>query len=517
MAERRIGVVWLVNWLAETHCSPNHATQACIVVDERHAGQYVCAVNNIARDYGLRPDMRLADARALVPDLNITHFDPIQDQRRFRLCMDWAGRFTPWVGEMEVLTGRNLALDLTGCGHLFGGERKLAERIISALKKRGITARIAIANTPGAAWALAHYGAHSITILPTGQEHSAVLDLPVASLRLSPEMIALCRKLGFAKVKMLLALPRADIRRRLDAEILKRLEQALGDQGEAISPARPLPLFSCEKSLPQPVIELATLGHYLTPLVDSLCAKLRAAGRGAKRVDLRLTYTGNRYFGHAFYLAQPITHASHILRLLTDRLTQLQNQFDATLGVEEIVLSAPQTAPLGGVQASLDSLAPHQKHILGRAFFALCDRLGERLGHDHVLRLVPQASYIPEQAVQAIPSLQLEAVPTYDTAAPRERPIILLSHAEPIEVIADVPDGPPRRFRWRRRLYTVVKAQGPERLAPAWWQTGGAKQQRIRDYFRLEDDNGYRFWLYRDGLYDAAIKPPIWYMHGFFA
>ncbi len=516
MAERRILIIWLENWVADIHCPADLRAEAFGVTQSRQGGDYLADVNLAARQCGLRPDMRLTDARALVPNLKTTCFDSVLSQRLLKLCVQWATRFTPWVGQME---DHDLVLDITGCAHLFGGERRLTARIMAALAKRHINARIAVAGTIGAAWALAHYGSEPITLLPLGQEREALRRLPPAALRLDATTLALCHKLGLSRIEILAKLPRNEIRRRIHPDALSRLDEAVGYKGEVVSPARPLPVYQCQQSLAQPITELETIQQYLSPLIAALCADLVAAGRGAKRVDLRLTATDGRQLGQSIYLSKPVALASHITRLFEDRLERLSHSLVVTYGIDDIYLCASQTVPLTARQSGfVDLLLSQNPTEIGQAFFALCDRLGERLGQTQLLRSVPHANHIPERAISFVPSLAVQTVPACDPATPDERPIIMLPRAEPVEVIADIPEGPPRRFRWRRRLYTVVRAQGPERLSPAWWQSiGQHKVGTTRDYFRVEDDNGHRFWVYRDALYTEAVAPPVWYMHGFFA
>lgn len=516
MAEHRILIIWLDNWLADIHCPADMRAQAFAVTESRQGGEYLADVNLPAYQAGLRSDMRLTDARTLLPDLKTTRLDPVLSQRLLKLCVQWANRFTPWVGQME---DHDLVLDITGCAHLFGGERQLAARIMAALAKRKISVRIAIAGTIGAAWALAHYGSEPLTLLPLGQEREALRRLPPAALRLQASTLALCHKLGLSRIELLAKLPRNEIRRRIHPDALSRLDEAIGYKGEVVSPARPLPIYHCRQSLAQPVTELETIQHYLAPLMTALCAQLQAAGRGAKRVDLRLTATDGRQLGQSVYLSKPVALASHITRLFEDRLERLSHSLVVTYGIDDIYLCASQTVLLTARQSGfVEVLLAQSPSEIGQAFFALCDRLGERLGQTRLLRSVPQASHIPERAISFVPSLALQTMPACDPATPDERPIIMLTRAEPVEVIADIPEGPPRRFRWRRRLYTVVCAQGPERLSPAWWQSiGQHKAENTRDYFRVEDDNGHRFWVYRDALYSEAVTPPVWYMHGFFA
>lgn len=516
MAERRILIIWLENWLADIHCPADFRAHPFAVTQSRQGGAYLADVNFAARQLGVYADMRLTDARALVPDLQTRTFDPVLSQRLLKICVQWANRFTPWVGQMP---NHDLVLDITGCAHLFGGERQLAERIRAALAKRHLAARIAIAGTIGTAWALAHYGSETVTLLPDGQEKEALRMLPPAALRLDAPTLALCRKLGFTRIEMLAQLPRNEIRRRIHPDVLSRLDEATGCTGEAVSPARPLPVFNCQQSIAQPITELSAIRYYLAPLVETLCAQLQADGRGAKRVDLKLTATDGRQLGQSIQLSKPIALASHILRLFEDRLERLNHSLVLTYGIDHIYLCASQAVPLMARQSGFSGLFSSQTSIeVGQAFFSLCDRLGERLGQSHLLRSVPCANHIPERAVSFVPFLGLPTVPECDPETPDERPIIMLPRAEPVEVIADIPDGPPRRFRWRRRLYTVVRAQGPERLAPAWWQNIGKQtEDTTRDYFRVEDDNGHRFWVYRDALYGERPVPPVWYMHGFFA
>ncbi len=575
--ERRFVVVWFSHWL--TDLLVRFEERPACVIEERALGAYLVAVNAAAQKAGLYLGQRLTEAEALVPALITRPMDQAQCRRQLHKMVRWANRFTPWVGHDPAAYG--LILDISGCAHLFGGERALLNHMLGQLQQHGISARAACAGTIGGAWALAHYARVTPVILPQGQEGEALMSLPVAALRIAAPTQKLCRQFGLDHVSDLLCQPRAALVQRLGAELIERLDQAMGHRPETLDPLRPPSRFWIVHMPVMPICERAALMHVLPQLVGKLMADLKRAGRGARRVEMRLWRTDHAMMSVCISLSQAVQLETHIMRVLSERLERVQLHLENDLAVERVDLLAVQTAPMAVVQSRLlQSTAPVWRHSLPRPLsrslprsFAqsaqlagLCDRLAARLGRP-VVRPLLQGRYMPEKAVRFIPAYS-ESSAQKPTQAIKEqendleaalrqgwlgaRPITLLPQAEQIDVISEIPEGAPRRFRWRRHLYEVAIVAGPERLSAEWWITAPRKNtalpdgghgmtdapnkntslndetprtdwaaltqgQRTRDYFRLEDVNGHRFWLYRDGLYARECTMPRWYMHGFFA
>lgn len=529
---RRIVALWFPHWAAEVIAFDYEAAQPFALIDKHKNVQRLIALNPVAQAAGLHMGMALADARALVPELKTAMADNRQAKAQLEKCAQWLQRYTPWVGhDTAVETPHGLAeygllMDVSGCAHLFGGERAMLADMAARLEKRGVSLRAAIAGTIGAAWGLARFSPTPITVLPEGQEAEAVLRLPPAALRIDNGHIDLCQRLGLETVAQLARFPRRDLTHRFGPLPVMRLEQALGQAGESLNPCLPPPHFLVQQNLAQGITQIEALADLLCGLCAQLAAQLHDEGQGAQRLDVTLTRSDNAVLALSLTLAHPSADAQHMARLFDERLGRLSRGFDAGYGIEQIRLTASRTAPIAPPQDAINLSGRLRQAAPVAALGHFYDRLISRLGPQTVLKPVPQASHIPERAVKlvsvlnAVPPPVLEAVPD-----PQTRPLFMLCAPEPIEVIAEIPEGAPYRFRWRRVLHEVIAAHGPERISPEWW-TGFMGEdttrhivhhnRHTRDYYRVEDRQGHRFWLYRDGLYDRETTMPRWFMHGVF-
>lgn len=529
---RRIVALWFPHWAADVASFDHDATQAFALIDKHKNAQRLVALNPAARAAGLHMGMALADARALVPELQTAMADIRQAKARLDKCAHWLQRYTPWVGhDTAVLTPHGLTeygllMDVSGCAHLFGGERAMLEDMAARFKKRRIGLRVAMAGTIGAAWGLARFSPTVITVLPEGQEAEAVLRLPPAALRLDNGHIDLCQRLGLETVAQLARFPRRDLTRRFGPLPVMRLEQALGQAGESLNPCLPPPHFLVQQNLAQGITQIEALAELLGGLCEKLATQLNDKGQGAQRLDVTLTRSDNAVLALSLTLAHPSADARHMARLFDERLGRVSRGVDAGYGIEQIRLTASRTAPIAPPQDAINLSGRLRQATPVAALGHFYDRLISRLGPQAVLKPIPQASHIPERAVKlvsvldTVPPPVLEAVPD-----PQTRPLFMLCAPEPIEVIAEIPEGAPYRFRWRRVLHEVIAAHGPERISPEWWvgfMGEGTSHQmahhnrHTRDYYRVEDRQGHRFWLYRDGLYDRETSTPRWFMHGVF-
>jgi protein ImuB len=530
---RRIVALWLPHWAAETARADYDAERPFALIDMHKNAQRLVGLNEAAGRAGLYPSMTLPDARALVPDMQTAMADPKDAAARLQKCAYWLQRYTPWIGEdtpvetADGLSDYGLLLDISGCAHLFGGERALLEDIRARLTAyrdgRVISVRAAIAGSIGAAWGLARFAATDLTIVPEGQDAEAVLTLPPAALRLKPQHIDLCQRLGLDTIAELARFPRADLTRRFGPEPVLRLEQALGQAGESLNPYLPPPQFLARKNLPQGVTQIEALTVLIGELCATLAAQLHEAGQGAQRLDVALTRSDNVVMALSLPLAHPSADAAHMLRLFEERLSRLSSGLDAGFGIEQLQLVAAKTAAITPPQENISLSGRLRKAYPMAALGGLYDRLVSRLGPQVVVKPVPHASYIPERAVRFVSVLQAQHSKTDDEPIidPQTRPLFMLCAPEPIEVIAEIPEGAPYRFRWRRVLHEVTTAYGPERIAPEWWsglvgESQKGHNSRTRDYYRVEDTQGHRFWLYRDGLYERETGTPRWFMHGVF-
>jgi len=490
------------------------------------AAQILAAVDAIAEAAGLEPGLGLAEARALVPELVVEPHDPQADAALLDALATACDRYTPLVA-LDPPDG--LFLDVTGCAHLFGGEAGLLADLRARLAGAGFAARVAIAPSAAAAWAMARYG--RADILSEAAVADALEPLPVEALRLAPETAAALRSLGLKTVGPLAAQPRAPLAARFGADLLRRLDRAYGREEEPITPRRAMPLLVMERRLAEPIFQWDVVAAYLARLAASLEERLEARGEGARRLVLTLFHADGRVSGTEIATTGPVRDPGRIAAVFAPKLDALAARLTIDSGIDLIRLMAFETAPLTARQGDLDGHAEAEADLA-----RLIDVLSARLGAAAVTRLVAGDSHIPEFAGAALPAnpdgkpqehfswlcsgaaaldLAEGAAPYESEPEPPERPLRLFPRPEPVEAVAGVPDGPPVRFRWRKVAYVVARAEGPERIAAEWWHGGAVGP--TRDYFRVEDTDGRRFWLFREGLYERETSVPRWYLHGVFA
>jgi protein ImuB len=488
-------------------------------------------LNDAAARRGLKAGMALADARAMFPALAVADADREADGRMLEAIADWCDRYTPLVG-LDAPDG--LKLDVTGCAHLFGGEAALSRDLVRRLGAQGFQVRSAIADTFGAAWAVARYGAPGV--VPRGATAGVLLGLPVAALRIAPEAAASLAQSGLKQVADLVERPRAPLAARFGQELIRRLDQALGREEESIVPRLPLPAALVERRFADPIgLESDVLGT-IEQLARNLDPVLERRGEGARLLQVALFRTDGKVHRLDVGTGAPVRDAVRIRRLFADRLAVVGDACDPGFGFDMVRLSALVTERCDPAQTGF--AAPDQDRELAH----LIDRLGARFGLRRVQRLAPQHTHIPEFAVAAMPahavgqasrasfsppsmrgrppsanSDRLEVngpTANQDSIAPT-RPIRLFARPELIEAMAEVPDGPPVRFRWRQVLHEVAQVEGPERIAMQWWRDE-AGRALTRDYFRVESRAGARVWLYREGLFGREVASPRWFLHGLF-
>jgi protein ImuB len=513
------------------------ATPLAIVARVKGALRLV-ALDATAERLGLTRGMALADARAMIPALAVADDDSAADAALLAAIADWAERYTPLVSIQEAWsaegatgnakqeartaegrtgTQKGLFLDITGCAHLFGGESELAADLVARLGRQGFSARAAIAATPGAASALARFGPDSISVVPPGVTADVLKPLLLAALRLPPDTVAALDRVGLKRIGQIVGAPRAPLAARFGRALTQRLDQALGIDDEAISPRRPAPVLLAERRFAEPIGLEEDIAAALASLAATLCQTMEKQGLGARLLELALFRVDGVVSRIAVGTGRPFRDAKRIGALFKERFASLGDALDAGFGFDMVRLAVTEAAPFSAAQIDLTGDAAAENDLDG-----LIDRIGARLGSHAVGRLAPRDSHIPERAE------------SFDTGDPSPvgggitrrtvggeqfdddtiiRPLRLFARPEPVEAIAEVPDGPPARFRWRRTLYRVARAEGPERIAAEWWRD----DDLTRDYFRVEDLTGHRFWLFREGLYGRETTAPRWYLHGVFA
>jgi len=471
------------------------------------------ALNERAEMIGLKPGQGVAEAKAICPNLDVVEEDPAADRKLLEAIADWCDRYTPLV----VIDGKDgLFLDITGCAHLFGGEEALLEDILIRISRLGLDVRGAISSASGLSWAVARFD--DSRIVPPEAGVDAVAPRRVVSGGLGGERVAAVQKRGVKRGGDLRAAPRAPLARRFGAQLLLRLDQAVGLVEEPISPRRPVAQLSAERRVAEPVQAEADLLELARQLAETLKPGLEARGVGGRSFELLLFRVDGAVFRIAAGASQPLREPSRISSLFTERFTAIHDDLDVGYGFEIVRLNVLQHAPFDAAQG--DFIGENRQD---GSLSAFVDRVAARLGPDCLQGFELRQSHIPERAVRPLPAMAILAskrrTGNEDAGSGffrGERPLRLFRMPELVETIAaEVPDGPPRQFRWRRVMHRVSRAEGPERLSAEWWLT--EKEEPARDYFQIEDEEGHRFWLFRKGLYGRGGTAPDWYMHGVFA
>jgi protein ImuB len=486
-----------------------------ILFGKRGNAEVLVAVDDAAERLGLSPGLALAQARAMHPALEAVAEDADADAQLLERIADGCLRYTPLVA-CDAPDG--LTLDIGGCAHLYGGEQALVADLGRRLEQAGFAYRIAIAGTLGAAWAAAHCGEPGS--FANGEERAWLAPLPLAALRLPSATVAALARVGLKRIGDIVDLPRAPLTARFGAELLRQFDRALGREHEPLNPRLPVAPYVAEQRFAEPIAR----EEDVLAIVERLAARLKFAlerrGDGARRIELTLFRTDGELRRIAAGTSRPVRDPAQIRALFGERLAALADAFDPGFGFDMARLSVMVAEPCPPEQIGIGG--DENEAEVGR----LVDRLSARLGARRVRRLIAQDSHTPEIAATSVPAQAAVAAADPGWNAFRRyradaklapRPLRLLTRPEPIEAVAEVPDGPPLRFRWRRALHEVIAAEGPERIEGAWWSEHGGP---ARDYFRVEDKNGLRFWLFRAGLYRDLAQgspPPSWFLHGTFA
>ncbi|MBB5984164.1 Y-family DNA polymerase [Sphingobium lignivorans] len=457
---------------------------------------------------GLEPGMMLADARARLPALRAVPHDPDGEMRLLEHLADLCDRFTPMVA---IDPPDALVLDVAGCAHLFGDEASLAREAGDFMRARGLRVRVARAATPEAALALARLGERRYE-----DEAEAVRHLPLLALRLDPDVALALRRAGFTNIGDLAGLPRAPLAARFGAAMVDALDRLLGHTDSRITPRRLPPTIHAERRFPEPIARVETVMAILADLLAEVCEMLRNRHQGGRAFAVRLYRSDGAMRDLVVETGQPVRDPVVVLRLFDERVATLADPLDPGFGFDLVRLAVPHAEAHDAEQGGLES-----DPVKASDLSALLDRLGVRAGPGRFRRLAPRETHVPERATRLAPA----SSPPRPWARPQPgepplRPISLLDPPERIDVIAQVPEGPPRQFRWRGAVHHIVRQEGPERIAPEWWRRpdGHAADPGLtRDYYRVEDTAGRRFWVFCHGLYGREAVSPLWYLHGLFA
>lgn len=500
--------------------------------------QRIAALDEQASALKLKPGMGIADARAMYPAIEVVGADPDADRNLLEALADWCDRYTPLV----ALDGRDgLFLDVTGCAHLFGGEETMLGSMLERFFEQGFVVRAGLAATPGAAWAIARFSM-ATAILRESDERAFLQDLPLAALRLEPDTIARLESVGLNKIGMIADMPRAPLTRRFGAMLLWRLDQAFGEIEDVISPRLPVPDFSVEKHFAEPVMLMEHIEVLVRQLAASLKRELDQHGEGARHFELLLFRVDGAVTRVVARASLPLSDPATVHKLFQERLAAVGAVLEPGYGFDLIRLAAFEASRIEAFQADFHG----GSRTDGEDVVLFTDRVRARLGYEAIRVSLLKESHLPEQVATLAPRAYKPGEilrGKREVGAPsfwrtHERPLRLFDRPEPIDVpVTQVPEGPPINFRWRSAMHRVLRAEGPERIGPEWWCAGipvvdvkkekdreeaereavAAETARLtRDYFQVEDMDGRRFWLYREGLYGAETSPR-WFMQGLFA
>jgi len=478
------------------------ADRPLVVVARSGSKRWIAAADGLARTAGLHAGMPAAKAQAIVGGLQMVEADPAADAATLERLALWVlSQYSPIVA-MDAPDG--IVMDTEGADHLQGGERLMLSGIVNRFRGRGLTARVAIADTWGAAHALARVARRETVITPIGETTRFVERLPISSLRLPPTTVASLRTLGFDRVGELAATPRAPLALRFGPEIGRRLDQMFGRTPEPIDPIRAEDAIEVSRAFAEPIGAPETIAKYVTRLVAQLCEALEKKGLGVRRADLVAVTVDNKIQAIRAGTAKPARDIAWLTKLFKDRIEKIEPGF----GIEKLSLVAVTAEPLVDTQR-VSSLI--EEEIVDIA--PLIDIIGNR--GLRVYRLAPVASDVPERSVARLPAMSAALGASWTLHW--QRPVRLLARPEAIDVIALLPDHPPVSITWRAKRRRVKRADGPERIFGEWW-TRTAEFAAVRDYFVIEDDAGERFWIFRsgDGV-DTATGSHRWFLHGVFA
>lgn len=463
-----------------------------------HGRMIITAANAIAEKNGVSCGMVLADARAITPDLQVLDDKPDLIPQLLKRIAEWCIRFTPIVA-MDPPDG--LLLDVTGCPHLWGGEHAYLADIVKRLNARGYDVRAAMADTPGVAWGVARFGTGSL-VIDNGRHMEALLPLPPEALRLEPENIDRLHKLGLHQVRQFISMPRSSLRRRFGKHFIRQLDMALGQEAEFIDPVQAVEPYQERLPCLEPIVSAAGIEIALQQLLKNLCHRLQQEQKGLRAA----IFKGYRVDGKIVQIEigtnRPTHHVSHLFKLFELRLSTIE----PALGIELFILEA----------LKVEDHCPEQEKMWKETggledvrLSELIDRLAGKIGVHAIHRFVPEEHHWPERSLRPASSLHEKLTTSWRTD--KIRPLQLLPKPERIEVTAPIPDYPPMLFRLKGKLHKIIRADGPERIEQEWW----LQQGQHRDYYRVEDEEGHRYWIFRLGHYDD--EKFVWFIHGFFA
>lgn len=476
---------------------PHLKELAFVLRGSSHGRMIVNAANAKAEIMGVNNGMALADARAILPNLEVLDDKPNLASKLLKHIAEWSIRFTPIVA---IDPPDGLLFDATGCSHLWGGDSFYVADITKKLKARGYDVRVAMADTIGVAWAVARFGQEPL-VVANAQHIEALMPLPPEALRLEAEIVERLHKLGLHHIHQFIKMPRPSLRRRLGQHFLMQLDKALGQEMEMIKPIQPAEPYQERLPCLEPIITATGIEIALSELLKKLCFRLQQEQKGLRSA----VFKGYRVDGKIEQIDigtnRPSHNVSHLFKLFEIKLPTIE----PALGIELFILEAPKVEDHYPQQGKMweGSIGLEDVRVA-----ELIDRLASRIGMQSIHRFVPDEHYWPERSFRRASSLHENLLTSWRIDKPR--PLQLLHEPEQIEVTAPIPDYPPMLFRRKGKLHKIVKADGPERIEQEWW----IQQGQHRDYYRVEDEEGHRYWIFRLGHYDDKVFK--WFLHGYF-
>lgn len=499
--QKRYMAIWFPTLLTDWKCikQPALKSKPLVFADKVGNRMTITACSSKAAAQGIHANMPLADARAILPELEVIENQSAMADKILFALGTWSIRYTPLIA-LENRDG--LTLDISGCAHLWGGEREYLKTIVNRLRDSGYFVRAAIADTIGTAWAVSRFGTFT-PIIKSGEELNALLPLPPMALRLDQTASDKLIKLGLTSINKFISMPRSVLRRRIGEAAMERIEQVLGQKEEQFNPIKLREPYSERLASMEPIRTRKGIEIAIEHLLGVLCKKLILDGMGMRSLILQSFRIDGEVLQTTIGTNSPSVNLPHLLKLFSLKIDSIEPK----MGIELFVMDALKVEPLINVQ---EAFWQQQMARGDHKVAELLDRLAGKVGNTAIHRFLPEAHYWPERSIKKVVSLnELAQIPWHTD---RQRPVQLLQIPEAIQVTAPIPDYPPMVFRYQGLIHQIKKADGPERIEREWWLDKGEH----RDYYQVEDEAGKRYWLFRSGHYQSDKKTG-WFIHGFFA